>query len=56
MRSPLNLITVEKYLNLEQDAEIRYEYVAGQIYAMASASEAHNLIVGNIFALLLPLK
>ena len=54
MRSPLNLITVEKYLNLEQDAEIRHEYVAGQIYAMASASEAHNLIVGNIFALLRP--
>ncbi len=54
MRSPLNLITVEEYLKLEQDAEIRHEYVAGQIYAMAGASEAHNLIVGNIFALLRP--
>ena len=54
MRSPLNLITVEEYLNLEQDAEIRHEYVARQIYAMAGASEAHNLIVGNIFALLRP--
>lgn len=54
MRSPLNLITVEEYLNLEQNAEIRHEYVAGQIYAMAGASEAHNLIVGNIFALLRP--
>jgi Uma2 family endonuclease len=54
MRSPLNLITVEEYLKLEQDAEIRHEYVAGQVYAMAGASEAHNLIVGNIFALLRP--
>jgi Uma2 family endonuclease len=54
MRSPLNLLTVEEYLNLEQDAEIRHEYVAGQIYAMAGASEAHNLIAGNIFALLRP--
>ena len=54
MRSPLNLITVKKYLELEQDAEIRHEYVAGQIYAMAGASEAHNLIVGNIFASLRP--
>ena len=54
MRSPLNLITVEEYLKLEQDAEIRREYVAGQVYAMAGASEAHNLIVGNIFALLRP--
>lgn len=54
MRSPLNLITVEEYLNLEQDAEIRHEYVVGQIYAMAGASEAHNLIAGNIFAVLRP--
>ncbi|MGL6338416.1 MAG: Uma2 family endonuclease [Waterburya sp.] len=54
MRSPLNLIAVEEYLKFEQDGEIRHEYVAGQIYAMAGASEAHNLIAGNIFALLRP--
>ncbi|MEM8719126.1 MAG: Uma2 family endonuclease [Cyanobacteria bacterium P01_G01_bin.39] len=54
MRSPINLITVEEYLKLEQDAEICHEYVAGQIYAMAGASEAHNLIVGNVFAILRP--
>jgi Uma2 family endonuclease len=54
MRSPLNLLTAEEYLKLEQDAEIRHEYVAGQIYAMSGASEAHNLIVGNIFAILRP--
>ena len=54
MRSPVNLITVEEYLKLEQDTEIRHEYLAGQIYAVAGASEAHNLIVGNIFALLRP--
>lgn len=54
MRSPLNLLTVEEYLKFEQDGEIRHEYVAGQIYAMAGASEAHNLIAGNIFALLRP--
>jgi Uma2 family endonuclease len=54
MRSPLNLLTVEEYLEFEQDGEIRHEYLAGQIFAMAGASEAHNLIVGNIFALLRP--
>ena len=54
MRSPLNLLTVEEYLNLEQDAEIRHEYVAGQIYAMAGASEAHNLIVTNLIAIIRP--
>lgn len=53
-RSPVKLISVDEYLNLEQDAEIRHEYVAGQIYAVAGASEAHNLIVGNILALLRP--
>ena len=54
MRSPLNLITVEEYLNLEQDAKIRHEYVAGQIYAIAGASEAHNLIVTNLIAISRP--
>jgi Uma2 family endonuclease len=54
MRSPVNLLTVEEYLKLEQDAEIRHEYVAGQIYAMAGASEAHNLIVTNLVAILRP--
>ncbi|MDJ0649195.1 MAG: Uma2 family endonuclease [Xenococcaceae cyanobacterium MO_188.B19] len=54
MGSPLNLITVEEYLKFEQDAEIRHEYVAGQIYAMAGASEAHNLIVTNLIAILRP--
>ena len=54
MRSPLNLITVEEYLEFEQDAQIRHEYVAGQVYAMAGASEAHNLIVTNLIAILRP--
>jgi Uma2 family endonuclease len=54
MRSPLNFLTIEEYLKFEQNDEIRHEYVAGQIYAMAGASEAHNLIAGNIFALLRP--
>ena len=54
MRSPLNLLTVEEYLKSEQDAKIRHEYVAGQIFAMAGASEAHNLIVTNLIAILRP--
>ena len=54
MRSPLNFLTVEEYLKFEQDGEIRHEYVAGQVYAMAGSSREHNLIAGNIFALLRP--
>ncbi len=44
-------ITVEEYLEAENDGEHRHEYVYGEIYAMAGASVHHNLITGNIFAL-----
>lgn len=54
MRSPIDFITVEEYLELELTAQVRHEYVAGQIYAMVGASEAHNIIAGNIFAILRP--
>ena len=54
MRSPLNLLTVEEYLKFEQDAEIRHEYVAGQVYAMSGSSREHNLIATNLISLLRP--
>jgi Uma2 family endonuclease len=54
MRSPVNLLTVEEYLQLEQDAEIRHEYVAGQVYAMTGSSREHNLIATNIISSLRP--
>lgn len=40
--------TPEEYLALERAAEYRSEYLDGEIFAMSGASEAHNLIVGNI--------
>jgi len=40
--------TPEEYLALERAAEYRSEYLDGEIFAMAGASEAHILIVGNI--------
>ncbi len=45
-------ITPEQYLEWERHAEFKSEYYGGEIFAMAGASEAHNLIAGNIFALL----
>jgi len=51
-RVPVYDLSVEEYLEAEEDAAVRHEYVAGQIYAMAGASDEHNLIAGNIFALL----
>lgn len=44
------LITPEEYLSRERHAEHKSEYVAGEIFALAGASERHNLIVGNVFA------
>lgn len=41
-------IDVEAYLAGEQYSDIRHEYVAGQVFAMAGASEAHNRISLNL--------
>jgi Uma2 family endonuclease len=45
-------VTAEEYLRLERQAETRSEYWDGQIYAMAGASEVHNLIVTNLVMIL----
>ncbi|WP_072620285.1 Uma2 family endonuclease [Spirulina major] len=45
-------LSAAEYLAHEQDSPIKHEYRAGEIYAMAGASEAHVTIAGNIFALL----
>ena len=45
-------VTVEDYLKAEQHSDIRHEYIAGSVYAMAGASDRHNLISGNIYAAL----
>lgn len=42
-------ISVEEYLDGEQRSETRYEYIGGQVYAMAGAGEKHNRIAGNFF-------
>ena len=42
-------IDVDDYLHGEQESPIRHEYIAGQVYAMAGADEAHNRIAGNLF-------
>lgn len=54
MQSPVHFLTVEEYLKAEQSSDIRHEYVDGQIFAMSGASEEHNQIAGNIYALLRP--
>jgi Uma2 family endonuclease len=45
-----DLITVEEYLAGEQLSDVKHEYVAGRVYAMAGASRGHNQVAGNVFA------
>ncbi|MEP7244165.1 MAG: Uma2 family endonuclease [Gammaproteobacteria bacterium] len=45
-------LSVEDYLKLEEDGDIRHEYVDGAVYAMSGVSEAHIAITGDIFAAL----
>jgi Uma2 family endonuclease len=41
-------ISPEQYLEAERRAETKSEYLAGQVFALAGASERHNLIVANL--------
>jgi Uma2 family endonuclease len=51
-QSQQQLILVEEYLEGERLSEIRHDYVGGNVYAMAGASDDYNRIVGNIFSAL----
>jgi len=42
-------ISEDEYLQGEIMSEIKHEYIAGNVYAMAVASATHNLISGNVF-------
>ena len=48
----LQPISVEDYLTGELVSPIKHEYVAGRIYAMTGARNAHNIIATNIAGLL----
>jgi Uma2 family endonuclease len=41
-------LTTREYLELDRAAERKSEFLAGEMFAMAGASEAHNLIVANL--------
>ena len=45
-------LTSDEYLQMEDMSNIKHEYVDGQLYAMAGASDRHVTIAGNLFALL----
>jgi Uma2 family endonuclease len=43
-------LSPEAYLEAEQRGDVRHEYLGGRTYAMAGASDRHNVVAGNIFA------
>jgi len=45
---PQFYISVAEYLASEKDSPVRHEYVDGQMYAMAGASDRHNRIALNL--------
>ena len=47
-RNIQELLSVEEYLEGEKLADVRHEYVAGQVYAMAGGTRNHNRIALNI--------
>lgn len=41
-------LTPAEYLAAERSSPLKHEYCDGEVFAMAGASEAHNLIVANV--------
>ena len=50
---PHELLTVQEYLEMEETASVRHEYVGGMVYATVGATKRHNRIAGNVYARLL---
>jgi Uma2 family endonuclease len=46
-------ISLEEYLEGEKISEIKHEYIDGEVYAMAGASDAHTTIALNLATMLL---
>lgn len=46
------LLTEEEYLLVERQADQRSEFVQGEMFAMAGATDQHETIAGNCFGLL----
>ena len=48
VQQPQFYISIAEYLDSEKDSPVRHEYVDGQLYAMAGASDRHNRIALNL--------
>ena len=48
LTQPKTYLTPEQYLEIERKAEFKSEYYQGEMFPMAGAKWAHNLLVGNL--------
>lgn len=46
-------MTFEEFLAWEEEQEEKHEFASGRVFAMAGASDNHELVAGNLFAALL---
>lgn len=46
-------LSFAEYLALERSAEVKHEFVHGQLFMMAGASDRHNRLAGRLYARLL---
>jgi len=44
--------TIEEYLEMEQNAEVKHEYYQGEIFAMSGSKVPHNIIATNLTGIL----
>ena len=50
-REASSAISSQEYLEGEPLADVKHEYIEGEVYAMAGASDAHVAVAGNAFSL-----
>lgn len=50
--APFYFVTAAEYLEGEEMAEVRHEYIDGRVYAMSGASDKHNEISFDVASLL----
>lgn len=48
MSAAIKRYSVDEYLAFERDSPTKHEYFDGEIFAMAGATESHNLIASNL--------
>lgn len=48
MSTALKRLSVTDYLTFERASDTKHEFFDGEVFAMAGASEPHNLIAGNL--------